>query len=66
MMNEGVTLNGRIEYPKEMESEIQEVCDLVNQGEQEEAFRLLRELLKQDEVDIILETPKDHRSATRN
>lgn len=52
-------LNGRVEYPKEMENEIQEVCDLANQGKHEEALRLLRDLQKQGEVDIILEDGVD-------
>lgn len=52
-------LNGRVEYPKEMENEIQRVCDLANQGKQEEALRLLRDLQKQGEVDIILEDGVD-------
>ena len=45
-----IELNGRIEYPKEMESEIQKVCELANQGEQEEAVHLLRELQKQADI----------------
>lgn len=52
-------LNGRVEYPKEMENEIQEIWDLANQGKQEEALRLLRDLQKQGEVDIILEDGVD-------
>ena len=50
-----MNIEGRIEYPKELEAEIQAVCDLANQGEQEEAFRLLRDLQEQGKVNIILE-----------
>ena len=55
------TLNGRIEYPKELETEIQEICELANQGEGEEAFHLLRDLQKQGKVDIILEDRVDQK-----
>ena len=54
-MSKDFTLNGRIEYPKELDSEIQEICDLVNRGEQEKAFHRLRELQKQGKVDIIFQ-----------
>ena len=47
--------NGRIAYPKEMEAEVQKVCELANQGKMDEVFRLLRDLQKQGKVDIILE-----------
>ena len=50
-----MTLNGKIEYPKELEAEIQEICELVNQGEQEEAFHLLRELQKQADIQIYID-----------
>ena len=46
--------NGRIEYPKEMETEIQKVCELANQGKDEEAFRLLHDLQKQADIKIYI------------
>ena len=51
--------NGRIKYPKEMEAEIQKVCELANQGEGEEAFRLLRELQKQADIKVYIEDITD-------
>ena len=50
-----IELNGRIEYPKEMESEIQKVCELANQGESEEAFCLLRELQQHADIQIYID-----------
>ena len=54
-----VIANGRIEYPKEMEAEIQKVCELANQGEGEEAFRLLRELQKQADIKVYIDEISD-------
>ena len=45
-------VNGRIEYPKEVEDEIQKVCELANQGKGEEAFLLLGELQKQANIKL--------------
>ena len=44
--------NGRIEYPKEMEAEIQKVCELANEGKGEEVFLLLGELQKQADIKL--------------
>ena len=54
-MSKEYTANGRIEYPKEIEAEIQKVCELANQGQCEEAFRLLRELQKQADITLYID-----------
>ena len=46
--------NGRIAYPKEMESEVQKVCELANQGKGEEALHLLRELQQHADIQVYI------------
>ena len=50
-----VIANGRIEYPKEMEAEIQKVCELADEGKGEEAFLLLGELQKQADIKVYID-----------
>ena len=47
--------NGRIEYPKELEAEIQKVCELANQGEGEAALRELRDLQQQADIKVYID-----------
>ena len=46
---------GRIQYPKEVETEIQKVCELANQGKSEEAFHLLRELQQHADIQVYID-----------
>ena len=54
-----VIANGRIEYPKEMEAEIQKVCELADEGKGDEAFLLLGELQKQADIKIYIDDITD-------
>ena len=50
-----VIANGRIEYPQEMEAEIQKVYELADEGKGEEAFLLLGELQKQADIKVYID-----------